>query len=144
MKKGILLASLLVGSMAMPALAATDAPPVPANSQLVGTISVSQIRQFPEQRQTKNGTSAVEETQKVNGIDKLYETKTSYTDSVSFLDKALKDQHFVVNAKTTTKTSTLWDLSEQNGDPAAVAVRNTSPTTIEWITVRGQSSTSKP
>lgn len=134
MKKAMALTVAFIASSAIPAMAASQPLPVPKDAKLVGTATLAEIREFPEETQTKAGPRGLEEAQGVHGTDRLYETDSAYADAVSFLDQVLKDEHFVVHRRTTTRTSTLWTLSRPDGTAARLAVRNTKPTTVEWVT----------
>jgi hypothetical protein len=135
MKRAIALGTLLLVTAAAPALAApaTQPLPLPKGSTLVGEASVTEIRAFPEERKTKGGTRVVEEAQGVRGVDRLYETPEKYPDAVFYFDKALRRERFLVHDRTVTRTSTVWALTRPDGGIARLAVRNTKPTTFEWI-----------
>lgn len=140
------LVAVLVAMASAPALAAPAAAalPLPKGSQLVGETSVTEIRAFPEEMRTKEGARTVEEAQGVAGRDRLYETGDKYAAAVSFFDKTLREDRFSVKDRTVTRTSTIWSLRSPDGSVARLAVRNTHPTTIEWITARAASETRRP
>lgn len=145
MKKTIALTAMVLVAGAAPAFAATAAqPPVPNGSKLVGEASVTEIRAFPEEVKTAAGPRGVEEAQGVAGTDRLYEAPEKYPAAVSFFDKTLAQDRFTVNARTVTRTSTYWSVKEPDGTIGRLAVRNTTPTTIEWVTARAASETSTP
>lgn len=134
MKKMLGVVVLVLTAAAVPAFGAMAAQlPVPNGSSLVGEASVTEIRAFPEEVHNKGGSRAVEEAQGVAGIDRLYESPESYSAAVSFLDRALAQDHFEVKARTVTRTSTIWSIKQPDGSSGRVAVRNTKPTTIEWV-----------
>ncbi len=114
------------------ALAANSALPLPAHATLIGMTAVSEIRQFPEENASGNKAGAAE-TQHVQGADRLFETTDSYPATVVYFDHNLGERHFVVRHRVATHTSTVWALSGPDGSPARLAVRNTNPTTFEWV-----------
>lgn len=145
MKTTAALVAVLLAMASGPALAATAAQlPVPTGSKLVGEMSVTEIRAFPEEVRTKGGARTVEEAQGVAGTDRLYESNDKYPAAVSFFDKTLRDDRFNVKGRTVTRTSTIWSLRAPDGTVARLAVRNTHPTTIEWVTARAASETKRP
>jgi hypothetical protein len=124
------------------AVAAGRALPVPANALLVGVTTVLEIREFPEESHTVTGAPGIEETRRMEGIDRLYETPDSYAAAVAFFDRALTDRHFAVIHRTGAHTATVWSLGAPDGTPARLAVRNTNPTTIECLTARDEANRS--
>jgi hypothetical protein len=145
MKTTPALVALLLAMTSAPALAATTAqPPLPKGSKLVGETSVTEIRAFPEEVRTPGGAHTVEEAQGDAGRDRLYETDDKYAAAVSFFDKTLREDRFAVRNRTVTRTSTTWSLRRPDGSVARLAVRNTRPTTIEWVTARAAAETGRP
>jgi hypothetical protein len=139
------LVAVVLAMASAPALAAAAAQmPLPKGSKLVGETSVTEIRAFPEEVRTKEGARTVEEAQGVAGRDRLYETDDKYAAAVSFFDKTLREDRFNVKGRTVTRTSTIWSLRSPDGSVARLAVRNTRPTTIEWVTARAASETRRP
>lgn len=144
MKTTAALVAVLLAMASAPALAATATqPPVPKDSKLVGETTVTEIRAFPEEVQTKAGARTVEEAQGVAGRDRLYETDDKYAAAVSYFDKTLREDRFTVRNRTVTRTSTIWSLKRPDGSVARLAVRNTRPTTIEWVTARAAAATGR-
>ncbi len=145
MKKMPAVLAVLLATASAPVFAAATAPlPLPKGSKLVGETSVTEIRAFPEEVRTKEGTRTAEEAQGVAGRDRLYETDDKYAAAVSFFDRALREDRFTVRSRTATRTSTMWSLRRPDGSVARLAVRNTRPTTIEWITARAAAETGRP
>ena len=136
-----LLAVVLATASASALAAPPASPPVPNGSKLVGETSVTEIRAFPEEVRAKGGARTVEEAQGVAGTDRLYETEDKYPAAVSFFDKTLREDRFDVKGRSVTRTSTTWSLRSPDGSIARLAVRNTNPTTIEWVTARAASET---
>ena len=128
---------LALATTTLPALAAVQPLPQPKDATLVGTTRVTEIREFPEETQTKTGPRAVEEAQGVQGSDQLFETRGTYGATVAFFDRSLRGAQFTIDRRTTTRTSTAWSLKRADGSVARLAVRNTNPTTFEWVTVSG-------
>lgn len=143
-KMPALLAVALATASASVLAAAGASPPVPSGSKLVGETSVTEVRAFPEEVRTKGGERTVEEAQGVAGTDRLYETDDKYPAAVSFFDKTLREDRFTVKGRTVTRTSTIWSLRSPDGGIARLAVRNTRPTTIEWVTARAASESRRP
>jgi hypothetical protein len=140
MKGALVATALVITATALSAAAAVQSLPQPKDAALVGTTAVTEIREFPEEAQTKAGPRAVEEAQGVQGSDQLFETHGTYGATVAFFDHSLKGQQFTVDRRTAGKTSTVWSLKRPDGSVARLAVRNTNPTTFEWVTVTSEAS----
>lgn len=136
--------AMLLATASAPAFAATGTLPLPKDAKLVGETSVTEIRAFPEEVRTNAGARTVEEAQGVAGRDRLYETDDRYAAVVSFFDKTLREDRFTVKNRSVTRTSTTWSLRRPDGSIARLAVRNTRPTTIEWVTARAAAGTGRP
>jgi hypothetical protein len=109
---------------------------LPKDAKLVGSVESTDIRAFPEQVGTKSPQSAgiaKEEVVGVGGIDRVWMTKQPYRQAVSQLDQKLKGEGIQPIAKTTTQSSTAWNMRMPDGHVANVVVRNTQPTTIEAV-----------
>lgn len=110
--------------------------PLPPRTTLVGSTSVGEVRELPEEVQTRGRERAVEEEKGGRAVDRLYQTGTSYAGTVAFFDRTLPNRAFAVERQTTATTATVWSLERADGSPARLAVRNTSPTTIEWVAAK--------
>ena len=145
MKTTLVLLSMGIATVALPAFAANQPSfPTPANAKLVGETVIGEIREFPEQTQSKGGAGSVQEAQGIQAEDRLYETSDSYAAAVGYFDKNLVRDKFTVDSREVTHTSTVWSLKGANGNVARLAVRNTSPTTVEWIVAKSETSSSNP
>jgi|SRR6185312_9621401 len=104
---------------------------LPKDAVLVGSSESADIRTFPEQAAStkveKEGMVGV------GGIDRVWTTQQPYHKAVSAFDQNLKGEDITSLARTTTKSSTAWNLRMPDGNIANVVVRNTQPTTIEAV-----------
>jgi hypothetical protein len=109
---------------------------LPKDAKLVGTVESTDIRAFPEQMAKTSQQSANVEKEGVvgvAGIDRVWATKEPYKRTVSQLDQNLKGEGIAPIAKTTTQSSTAWNVRMPDGHIANLVVRNTQPTTIEAV-----------
>jgi hypothetical protein len=100
--------------------------PVPAQATLASSTTVSEIRDFPE-------SDPREETLAVDGVDRAYRASLSYRQAVRFFDRSFATGGFEELDRTGTPEATVWSIRCPGGQRAHVAVRNTSPTTIEVV-----------
>jgi len=109
---------------------------LPKDAKLVGTVESADVRAFPEQM-AKTGQKPAniekEGVVGVGGIDRVWTTKTAYKRTVTQLDQKLKGEGIEPIAKTTTQSSTAWNVRMPDGHIANLVVRNTQPTTIESV-----------
>ena len=103
----------------------TGKVPVPDDAALTASMAVREIRAFPEETTI--------ETIGVEGLDRVYQTKLSYRAAVRFFDRALSTGGIEASDRTATATATLWSVRCPGGERAHVAVRKTTPTTIEVV-----------
>jgi hypothetical protein len=109
---------------------------LPKDAKLVGAVESTDIRAFPEQMAKGAQQSANIEKEGVvgvGGIDRVWTTKAAYKRTVSQLDQKLKGEGIEPIAKTTTQSSTAWNVRMPDGHIANLVVRNTQPTTIESV-----------
>jgi hypothetical protein len=140
MKIGIVLGAALAFA---PAIALANNPQdvttqrlLPKDAKLVGAVESTDIRAFPEQMAKGAQKSANIEKEGVigvGGIDRVWTTKEAYKRTVSLLDEKLKGEGIEPIAKTTTQSSTAWNVRMPDGHIANLVVRNTQPTTIESV-----------
>ena len=112
---------------------------LPKDATLVGSAESTDIRAFPEQQGSAAGSKIEKEgVVGVGGIDRVWTTGQSYRQAVSHFDQGLKGEPAINTlARTTTKSSTAWNLRMSDGNIANVVVRNTQPTTIEAVQAAG-------
>ena len=108
---------------------------LPTDAKLVGAVESTDIRAFPEQMPKGQNSANIEKDAVVGvgGIDRVWTTKQSYKQAVSHFDQKLKSEGIAPIAKTTTQSSTAWNVRMPDGHVANVVVRNTQPTTIESV-----------
>ncbi len=109
---------------------------LPADATLLGVSEVAEVREFPEQTGAKGEKTAQMQKEEVVGagaLDRVWSTQKGYQQTVSKIDQALKSENIEVMAKTTTPTSTAWNVRMPDGHVANIVVRNTSPTSIESV-----------
>lgn len=109
---------------------------LPKDAKLVGAVESADIREFPEQRAAKaqkTGNVEKEDVVGVGALDRVWTTKQPYKQAVSQFDQKLKGEGIQPIAKTTTQSSTAWNVRMPDGHIANVVVRNTQPTTIEAV-----------
>lgn len=99
---------------------------VPAQAMLTSSMTVSEIRDFPEN-------DPQGETIAVDGVDRAYRASLSYRQAVRFFNRSFATGGFEELDRTSTHEATVWSLRCPGGERAHVAVRNTSPTTIEVV-----------
>src|SRR5579885_1334256 len=107
---------------------------IPLNSRLLGTASLGEIREFPEERQQSN----IQRVVGVEATDQSYESDRSYGDVVAFFDREFQGGGFQLQERTVRPHSTLWTVKRPDGMLARVAVRNTTPTTFEVVEAAGE------
>jgi hypothetical protein len=88
---------------------------------------------FLEVQRTIEGDSTVEAAFGVERVDRVYQTELSYPDAVGFFDRAFLGTALSAPRRATTQTTTVWSVPSANCRVARVAVRNTSPTTVEIV-----------
>lgn len=111
---------------------------LPKDAKLVGAVESADVREFPEQRSEQAKQSSRIEKEGVVGVgalDRVWTTRQSYKQTVSHFDQKLKGEGIEPIAKTTTQSSTAWNVRMPDGHIANVVVRNTQPTTIESVQV---------
>jgi hypothetical protein len=107
---------------------------LPKDAKLVGTVESTDVRAFPEQMSKAQSANIEKEgLVGVGALDRVWTTKQSYHQTVSRLDQNLKGEGIQPIAKTTTQSSTAWNMRMPDGHIANVVVRNTQPTTIEAV-----------
>jgi len=108
---------------------------LPKDAKLVGSVEATEVRAFPEQMGKSERASGVEKEglAGASGLDRVWTTKQAYTQTVGQLDQKLKNEGIEPMAKTTTPSSTAWNVRMPDGHIANVIVRNTKPTTIESV-----------
>lgn len=109
---------------------------LPKDAKLIGSVESADIREFPEQmgeNAKQTGNIEKEGVVGVGGIDRVWTTKEPYKRTVSQLDQKLKGEGIQPIAKTTTQSSTAWNVRMPDGHIANLVVRNTQPTTIESV-----------
>lgn len=123
--------ALLVPLAARAGRAALIEPPPEARP--IGRSTVDEIRAFPEiaSKTTRAGGAAREKLVGVEGVDRLFETDRSFGDTVAYFDAALRGHGFRTRARVETASATAWTAVRPDGTVAQVAVRNTTPTSIE-------------
>ncbi len=102
------------------------------DAKLVGSVESAEVRAFPEQM-SKSSSQNIEKEGLVGvgALDRVWTTKQSYRQTVSSFDSKLNGEGIEPIAKTTTQSSTAWNVRMPDGHIANVVVRNTQPTTIE-------------
>jgi len=107
---------------------------LPKDAKLVGTVESTDVRAFPEQMSKAQSANIEKEgLVGVGALDRVWTTKQSYKQTVSHLDQKMKGEGIEPIAKTTTQSSTAWNMRMPDGHIANVVVRNTQPTTIEAV-----------
>ncbi len=106
---------------------------VPANSKLIGTSEVDEVRQFPEQKSGK----PMERIIGVSALDRVYEVARPYADTVRYFDQQFQTQGYQQLSRTVTPTATAWVVRRPDGLVSNVIVRNTTPSTVETVEVVG-------
>ncbi len=109
---------------------------LPSDAKLVGAVETTEIRAFPEQVGTSNQKASnlqKEDVVGVGALDRMWTTKMTYRDAVSHFDRSLKDENIQPIAKTTTVSSTAYNVRMPDRHIVNVVVRNTQPTTIESL-----------
>jgi hypothetical protein len=110
-----------------------DAIPLPPGSTVVTSTAMTDIRAFPEEVQ--KGVQA-EGAVGVQGVDRIYQNRSSYEDTVNFFDRNLSGSGFTnIRRTTSSQNATTWSAQTADGKPIRVAVRNTNPTSIEVLAV---------
>jgi opacity protein-like surface antigen len=106
---------------------------LPKDAKLVGTVQSTDMRAFPEQMGKGEQATKIqkEAVVGVGALDRVWTTKQSYKQVVNHLDQKLKGEGIEALAKTTTQSSTAWNVRMPDGHIANLVVRNTQPTTIE-------------
>jgi hypothetical protein len=99
--------------------------PVPDDAGLTASMTLREIRAFPEE--------TTDETVAVEGLSRTYQTKLSYRAAVRFFDRTLGAGGFEASDRTATEAATVWSVRCPRGEHAHVAVRKTTPTTIEVV-----------
>jgi hypothetical protein len=64
---------------------------------------------------------------------RTYQTKLSYRAAVRFFDRTLEAGGFEASDRTATDAATVWSVRCPRGERAHVAVRNTTPTSIDVV-----------
>jgi hypothetical protein len=124
----------MVGPTLAPPRRTASTIPVPPGASLAGSVDVNQIRPFPEEATNATARSLSDETAVVRGTDRTYEVPLLYSDAVQFFDRTLPGQGCDDTApRTSTRTATLWTVRCSGGELARVAVRNTTPTSLEIV-----------
>jgi hypothetical protein len=108
--------------------------PLPGDASLVSSAAVAEFQEFPEAVPRKGKSGAEERVEGIRGSDRVYETQGSYKDTIAFYLGQLPAAGFDVDSQTSTNTSTTWSAKRPDGRPVRLIVRNTAPTTVEWIT----------
>jgi hypothetical protein len=127
-------AAPIVGPTLAPPRPTASTIPVPAGASLAGSLDVNQVRPFPEEAPNATARSLSDETAVVRGTDRTYEVPLLYGDAVHFFDRTLAWRGCDDTApRTSTRTATLWAVRCNDGELARVAVRNTTPTSIEIV-----------
>ncbi len=107
---------------------------LPKDAKLVGSVESADVRAFPEQMsKATSGNIEKEGVVGVGALDRVWTTKQSYHQAVNRLDQTLKGEGIQPIAKTTTQSSTAWNVRMPDGHIANMVVRNTQPTTIEAV-----------
>ena len=117
---------------------------LPKDAKLVGEVQATEVRAFPDQMGAKGEqASNIEKEDLVgaNAVDRVWTTKQNYRSAVRSFDQKLKGEGIQPIAKTTTQSSTGWNVRMPDGHIANVVVRNTQPTTIEAIQASSGSTT---
>lgn len=118
---------------------------LPKDAKLVGTVESTDVRAFPEQMTKEQGANLEKEALVgVGALDRVWTTKQSYHQAVSQFDQKLKGEGIQPIAKTTTQSSTAWNVRMPDGHIANVVVRNTQPTTIESVQAAAVAGTMSP
>ena len=120
----------------------TGVIPVPPGSSLTSSAAVSEVRSFPEEiDQTSGAGPTGQETLKVRGMDRLYQSDLTYEDAVDFFDHQLPRKGCQINHHVTSKTSTVWAVRAPSGQAAHIAVRDTRPVTFEIVEAESSEAT---
>ncbi len=125
--------TVLALALALPLVARAGASALiapPPDARLVGRSTVDEIRAFPEIA-SKAPIVAKEKLVGVEGVDRLFETDRPFADTVAWFDAALRAHGYRMRARVETASATAWTVARADGTPAQVAVRNTTPTSIE-------------
>jgi hypothetical protein len=119
--------------------------PAPPGALLLGSATVMEVRAFPEQ-QVAAGQQQGEMAVGAQATDRAYATDLSYDDAVSFYNDTFKAKNFATTGHEVNENGTFWAVRSPDGTVAKVAVRRTTPTTIEIVSSEkaATESTQKP
>ena len=101
----------------------------PPDSKLVGSSVLDEIRAFPEMG--KGGRPQAAKVVGVQGIDRVFQTKRKFSDTVSYFDRQFKQAGYKILARVETPSAVAWTVQRPDGTVANAVVRDTKPTTFE-------------
>ena len=115
-----------------------SAPPLiapPDDARLVGSSSLDEIRALPElgAGSLEAARPAREKLVGVAGVDRVFTTDRSFADTVGYFDSHLRHGGYHSRGRVERAGATAWIVRRPDGSIAEVAVRNTTPTTIEIV-----------
>jgi hypothetical protein len=113
-----------------------DGIELPAGTSLVGSDTVARIHAFPEEPAGTWGDDRAADTSiDARGTDRVFESKASYDIVLAYIDRSLSKDGIQSTLRVATDRATIWSVRSPGGERLRVAVRNTSPTTIEIVEV---------
>jgi hypothetical protein len=113
-----------------------DGIELPAGTSLLGSDTVAQIQAFPEEPAGTWGNERAADTGiGARGTDRVFECKASYDTVLTYIDRSLSKDGIQSTLRVATERATIWSIRSPGGEKLRVAVRNTSPTTIEIVEV---------
>lgn len=110
--------------------------PVPPGATLVSSESVNEVQSFAEELQRMSVDEIAKDAIAVEGVDRTYSSDLAYGDVVTFFDESLAKGGFTTTRREATSDVTAWGVRCPGGEIAHVAVRKTSPTTVEIVEAR--------
>jgi hypothetical protein len=110
-------------------VARADAPPVPRDAVLRGTVESDAIREMPELKGARLNLMRDESVRGTRVLDQTWQSEESYAEVARFYDRAFADALVIERDRAAGTTG--WLVRLGDGTVASVTLRNTQPTTIE-------------
>jgi hypothetical protein len=109
---------------------------LPAGATLLGSDTVVQIHAFPEEPEGTWGDDRAADTGLGRrGTDRVFQSNASYDAVLAYIDRSLSKDGIQSTLRVASERATIWSIRAPGGEKLRVAVRNTSPTTIEIVEV---------
>jgi hypothetical protein len=126
--------TLAAVAVALPTIVASraaraDAPPVPRDAVLRGTVQSDAIREMPELKGARLNLMRDESVRGTRVLDQTWQSDESYAEVARFYDRAFTDALVIERDRAAGTTG--WLVRLDDGTVASVTLRNTQPTTIE-------------